>query len=144
MRKRRHVLHDVVVVRIGIGDARGEADVGDDHGGAVLCGRRRVIGVGQTADVVAHHGTLGVGGTGDRGAPGVDRDRRLEALHQAGDDGHDAFELLGLGDLGSGARLDPADVEDVRPVGHELLGPRVQLVQVEGGALCRRRSPGCG
>ena len=122
-----HVGHDVVVVRVGVGHPRGETDVGDDHGGTVLRRRRRVVGVGQAADVVAHHRALGVGGAGHRGAPGVDRDRRVEARHQAGDDRHDAVELLGLGDLGPGSRLDPADVEDVGPLGHQLLGPPVQL-----------------
>ena len=127
---------------IGVGHPGREADVGDDDRGAVLGRRRRVVGIGQAADVVAHHGALGVRGAGDRGAPGVDRDGRVEAGHQAGHDGHDAVELLGLGDLGAGSGLDAADVEDVRPFGHQLLGPGVELVELEGGALVVERVRG--
>ena len=74
-----HVGHHVVVVRLGVGHPGREPDVGDDDGGAVLGRRRQVVGVGEAADVVAHHRALGVGGPGDRGPPGVDRDRRVEA-----------------------------------------------------------------
>ena len=130
-----HVVHDVVVVRVGVGHPRREPDVRDHHRGAVLGRGRRVVGVGQAADVVAHHRALGVRGAGHRGPPGVDRDGRVEARGQAGHDGDDAVELLGLGDLGAGARLDPADVEDVGAVGHQLLGPGVELVELEGGPL---------
>ncbi len=96
---------------------------------------RRVVGVGQPADVVAHHGALGKGGTGNRGAPGIDRDRRVEACRQACHDRNDAIELFGLGDLGSGARLHATDVEDVGAVGDELLGAGVELVELVGGSL---------
>ena len=49
--------------------------------------------------------------------------------------GHDPVQLLGLGHLGPGSGLDAADVEDVRPFGHQLLGPGVELVELERGAL---------
>ena len=59
--------------------------------------------------------------------------------HQPGDDRHDPVELLGLGHLGPRSGLDAADVEDVGPVGHQLLGPGVELVELEGGALVVER-----
>ena len=133
--ERRHVGHDVVVVRIGVGHSWRQADVGDDDRRIVLGRRRGVVGVAEAADVVAHHRALGVTGPGDRGPPGVDGDRRVEAGDQAGDDRGDALELLGLGHLGAGPRFDATDIEDVGAVGDQLLGPRVELVELEGGAL---------
>ena len=77
-----HVGDQVVVVRLGVGHPRLEPNVGDDDGGAVLGRGRRVVGIAQPADVVAHHRALGVGGAGNGGAPGIDGDRRVEAVHQ--------------------------------------------------------------
>ena len=100
---------------------------------------RQVVGVGEPADVVAHHRALLVRGAGDRGPPGVDRHRRREARDQSGHGGDDPVHLLGLGHLGTGPGLDAADIEDVGPFGHQGLGPGVEGVEREGGALVVER-----
>ncbi len=110
-----------------------------DHGGTGLRRRHHVVGVGHAADVVAHHRTLGIGGAGDRGAPGVDRDGCVEALAEAGHHRHHAIELFGLVDLRSWTRLHSADVEDVSSFGHELLGAGVERAQLEGSAAVVER-----
>ena len=68
-------------------------------------------------------------GVEHRRAPGVDRDRHVEAFVQRRDRGHDPFELLGLADLGPGPGLHAADVEQVGAVGDQLLGPPQERVE---------------
>ena len=133
--ERRHLGHHVVVVRVGVGHPGGQADVGGHHRRPGPSRRGEVVGVGEPADVVAHHRARLVGGGGHRGPPRVDRDRHVEPPRHRLDGRDDPVELLGLGHLGPGPGLDPAHVEDVGPLGHQLLGPRQERVEAVGGAL---------
>ncbi len=121
-------------MRIGVGDPRAEPDVGGDHRGAMARRGRDVSVVGEAADVVADDRAGGAARVEHRRAPGVDRDRRVEAGGERFDRGHDPVELLGLADLRARARLDPADVEEIRARGHELLGAREEGVEGPGRA----------
>ena len=67
---------------------------------------------------------------------------RREARRQTGDGRHDPVHLLGLGDFGARAGFDPADVEDVRPLGHERFGSGVERVEGERRALVVERVGG--
>ena len=119
-----HLGHHVVVARVGVGHPGGQADVGGHHRRLGPSRRGEVVGIGEAADVVAHHRARLVGGGGHAGAPRVDRDRHVEPPRHRLDGRDDPVELLGLGHLRPGTGLDPAHVEDVGPLGHQLLGPR--------------------
>ena len=132
--ERGDVGDEIVVVRIGIGDARPQADVGGDHGGVVLGRDPEIVGVVEPGDVVADDRAGRARGVEHRGAPRVDRERHVESGPQRLDRGHDPVELLVLVDLGPGPGLDPADVEQVGAVGDELLRPPHERVEVPGRA----------
>jgi len=127
--------HQVGIDRVGVRYPGREADVGGDHGRPVLGGCQEVVGVGEPADVVADHSTLGVAGPGHRGPPGVDRDRHVEAFAQGGNRRHHALELLDLGDLGPRTCLHATHVEQVGTVADQLVGTPQKGVEGEGGAL---------
>jgi len=56
---------------------------------------------------------------GDLGAPGVHADHHVRVtLAHGGDQARDPVDLGGRGYLVAGARLDPADVDDLGSVGH--------------------------
>ena len=137
--ERGDVGDEVVVVRIGIGDARPQPDVRGDDGRVVRRGDREVVGIGEARDVVADHRAGVARGVEHRRAPGVDRDRHVEALVQRRDRGHDPVELLGLADLGPGPGLHAADVEQVGAVGDQLLGPAQERVEAPGRAAVVER-----
>ena len=132
--ERGDVGDEIVVVRIGIGDAGPQPDVGGDDGGVVLGRDPEVVGIVEAGDVVADDRARAARGVEHRRPPGVDRERHVEAGLQRLDRGHDPVELLGLVDLGPGAGLHPADVEQVGAVGDELLGPAHERVEVPGRA----------
>jgi len=54
--KSRDVGDEIVVMRIGIGDARAQADVGGDDGRVVLGRDPQIVGVAEPRDVVADDG----------------------------------------------------------------------------------------
>ena len=62
----------VVVLRVRVGNARGQADVGRDDGRARRCGDGEVLRVCEAADVVADHRADGERGLGYRRSPRVD------------------------------------------------------------------------
>ena len=135
-----HLAQQVVVVRVGVGDARGEADVGGDDRRARGRAHGQVVGVGEAADVVADDRARGVAGGGDRGPGGVDRQGHVEAGVERLDGRDHPVELLLLGHVGTGAGLDPADVEDVGPFGDQLLGPAEEGVEVPVAPLSKNES----
>ena len=63
-------------------------------------------------------------------------------LVQCGYRRHDAVDLLGGGDLGSGGCTDPADVEDVGSVGDVLFGQAQEVVKVPVATLVEERVGG--
>ena len=129
-------------MRVGIGDARPEPDVGGDDGHVVLGRDPQVVGIAEAGDVVADDRAGRARGVEHRRAPGVDRERHVEAGVQRLDRGHDAVELLVLVDLGPGAGLHAADVEQVGAVGDELLGPAHERVEIPGCAAVVERIGG--
>ena len=132
---------DVVggVVGIGVVDAGSQADVGRDDRRAAARRRRQVLRVGEAADVVAEDRPGPVRRVGDRGAPGVDRDRDVESLRDRLDGRDDAVEFLSHGDEVPGTGLDATDVDDVGTIGDESLGPAQRAVELEGRAVVVER-----
>ena len=142
--ERGHVGDEVVVVRIGIGDTRAQADVGGDDRRVVGGGDREVVGIGEAGDVVADDRARVARGVEHRRAPGVDRERHVEARAQRLDRGHDPFELLGLADLGPGPGLHAADVEQVGAVGDELARRGAGTRRSSRSRPGRRTNRACG
>ena len=81
--ERGDVGEQVVVVRLGIGDARLQPDVGRDHRRAVLGRDGEVVGIGEAADVVADDRAGLARLVEHRGAPRVARDRRRRSARAA-------------------------------------------------------------
>ena len=94
-----------------------------------LAATSQVVGIAEAGDVVADDRARRARGVEHRRAPGVDRQRHVEAGAQRLDRGDDAVELLVLADLGTGPGLHAADVEQVGAVGDELLGPAHERVE---------------
>ena len=69
---------EVVVVRVGIRDARPGSDVGRDDGRVVLRGDDEIVGIREAADVVRDDRTRGARCVEHRGPPRVDRERHVE------------------------------------------------------------------
>ena len=105
---------------------------------------REVVGVAEAADVVADDRAGLARLVEHRRPPRVARDGDVEALVQRGDRRDDAVELLGLADLGPGAGLHAADVEEVGALVDQHLGPLEQRVELEGERRGRRTSRACG
>lgn len=131
--------HHVVVVRIGVGHARRQTDVGGDDGGTGGGAHVQVGGVGEPADVVAHVGAGGEARLRHARAPGVDAERQVEPSGQRFDRGHDPVQLFGLGHLVAGSCLDATDVEEVRTVDDELFGLGQEGVERPVAALVVER-----
>ena len=132
--KSLHVGHHVVVVRLGVGDAGRQADVGGHHRCARSGGRGQVARVGEAADVVADHGARLVRRRGHRCPPGVDRQRDVEAGVEGLDGRHHPIELLGLAHLRPRAGLDAAHVQDVGALADQFVGPAQKALRVPIGA----------
>ena len=109
-------------MRFGIGDARLQADVRGHDRGRVFCSDGQVVGITEAGDVVADHRTRGARRVQHRRAPGVDRDRHVEARRERLDRGNDPVELLGLPHLRTRTGLHAADVEELGARDDELLG----------------------
>ena len=109
--------------------------MGGHHGRPVLGRRRQVVGIGETADVVAHQGTLGVGGARHRGSPRIDGDGGVEARYQFADHRDHPLHLLALGHVGTRTGLDPSEIQYVGAVGHQLSGPSVKGIEFVGGPV---------
>jgi hypothetical protein len=125
----------VVVHRLGIGDAGTEPDVGGHHRGPGGGGGRQVVGIGEAADVVAHHGAGRVRLPGHRRPPGVDRQGQVETGMEGLDGRDDPVELLGLAHRRAGSRLHTAHIEEIGAVVDQRLRPAHQVVEGEGGPL---------
>ena len=103
--ERGHVGDEIVVVRIGIGDARAQADVRRDDGRVVLGRDREIVGIGEARDVVADDRAR-------RRTPASSTDARhvstesgtSKRARERLDRRHDPVELLGLTDLRARAR----------------------------------------
>ena len=134
----------VVVVRLGIGDARLQADVGGHHRRAVLRRDAEVVGIAEAADVVADDRTGLARLVEHRGPPGVARDGDVEALVQRLDRRDDAVELLVLADLGTGSGLHPADVEEVGALGRRAPRRAAGARRARRWRRGRRTSRACG
>ena len=113
--------------------------MGGHHRGAGRGGHGQVLGVGEAADVVAHHGAGGEAGAGHRRPPRVDRQGHVEAGGEGLDGGHDPVELLLLADLVAGPGLHPADVEEVGAGGDQGGGLAQEGVEVPVGAAVVER-----
>jgi hypothetical protein len=123
-------VHDVTVggpVRAGAG--RQAARVGADQARAVPGRDLGQPRVGAAPGVVQQVRTRLGDHLGDLRAPGVDADHHVRvALAHRRDQASHPVDLGRGGDLVAGSRLDPADVDDLGPVGHRPAG------RVEGGA----------
>ena len=97
---------------LGVGDTGEQAYVGGHDGGSRLRCDSQVVGVGEAADVVAHDRARLVCIPGDAGAPGVDRDRQVEAGVEGLYGRDDAVDLLLRAHLRPRARLDASHVQD--------------------------------
>ncbi len=114
--------------------------MGGDDGRFVGRGHGQVLGVGEPADVVAEPGAGPEGLLGHRGPPGVHRDGQVVPVDQALDGGQEPFDLFALGHLGTGTGLDGADIQDVGPLGHDLVGPGQKASQSHVAPLSKNES----
>jgi hypothetical protein len=129
---RGHVRDHVVVDRVRVRHPWGEPHVGGHHGGAGGRGRRQEPGVGEAAQVVADRGSGRERGRRDRGSPGVDGQRHVQAAAQLGDGLAEQVALLGLGHLAGAHPGGPgADVQQVGAVGHQPFGAAQEVIQPE-------------
>ncbi len=146
---------EAVAAAVGVG-ARGQtpgvrADEADVEAGRDLGDERIRTG----PRVVEQAGTGGADRLGDLMAPRVDADEEVRtAPDHSLDDGDDAFDLLGNGDLPTPPRTDPADVDDPGTrLGGGVDGPQRRL-EGRGGLVERigrpvdhshdHRGPGAG
>ena len=133
------VTDDVVVNGFRVSHAGLEPNVGRDHRGVGGRGDREVIGIAESADVVADHRAKFVGALRDRCPPSVRRNRGVESRDKRLDGGKHPVEFLLLAHLGPRPRLDAADVEDVGAVVDVLLGEAQERVEVPELALVVKR-----
>jgi hypothetical protein len=137
--ERIHIHDHVVVLRIRIGNARLQPYVGGDHGGPGRGRNRQIVGIAETADVVAHDGARSVRRIGNGCPPGVDGDREVEPLVQRRDRRDHSIQFLLLTDVWPGTGLDTTDVQEVRAIGDELIGPAVEGIEIPELALVVER-----
>jgi hypothetical protein len=102
-------------------------------------GDAQVLGITEAGDVVADDRAGRARGVEHRRAPGVDRHWRVEARDQGVDRRHDALELLGLADLGTGSGPHTTDIEEVDAIADVLLGAPEKRVEVPGRAAVVER-----
>ena len=81
--ERGDVGDEVVVVRLGVGHAGPQPDVGGDDRRVVLRRDREVVGIAEAADVVADDRARRARGVEHRRAPRVDRERRRRSARAA-------------------------------------------------------------
>ena len=109
-------------MRLGVGDARLQADVGGHDRSAVVRRHPQVIGVVKATDVIGDDGTGGARSVEHARSPGVTRDGDVEAVAQSLDGADHAIQLLVLRYVGTGSGLHTADVDDVATLRDDLVG----------------------